>query len=270
MGPASFTTLRAAACRVLETPAPADKVAITERAYTAWQDGALTILGDCRPPDQPARLPKPALLPPREMPKRGHGGSRKKRIALLHALAHIELNAIDLAWDLIARFHDDDLPRAFYDDWVRIAAEEADHFALVEQRLAAHGSHYGALPAHAGLWQAARATSDDVLARLAIVPLVLEARGLDVTPDIKQRLAQVGDHASAAALDRIYRDEIGHVASGKRWFDHICEQRGLEIAPTWRALVQARFRGGLKAPFNDQARAAAGLSKDLYEPLAPS
>ena len=151
------------------------------------------------------------------MPRRRNFGSQAGRIALIHALAHIELNAIDLAWDIIARFHDNRLPRAFYDDWVGVAAEEAEHFALLADRLAALGAAYGDLPAHDGLWEAAAATAHDLLARLAIVPLVLEARGLDVTPEMILRLERADDTASAAILGRIYQDEIGHVAVGMRW-----------------------------------------------------
>ena len=199
------------------------------------------------------------------MPKRRHFGSPAGRIALLHALAHIELNAIDLAWDLIARFGDAAVPRAFFDDWVTVAAEEAEHFSLLSARLAALGAAYGDLPAHDGLWEAAAATAHDLLARLAIVPLVLEARGLDVTPDMIARLERAGDGASAAVLDRLYRDEIGHVAAGRRWFEFLCDRRGREPIATFRTLVRRCFTGTLKPPFNHRARAAAGFCADYYE-----
>ena len=202
------------------------------------------------------------------MAKRGRGQSRANRIALLHALAHIELNAIDLAWDLLARFAADAPSRAFFDDWVRVADEEARHFRLLSDRLEALGASYGELPAHDGLWQAAEATADDVLARLAVVPLVLEARGLDVTPAMIAWLERAGDDDSAAVLGRIYRDEIGHVAAGWRWFEAICGIRGLPPAATWRDLVRTRFRGRLKPPFNTAARAEAGLAENFYRPLA--
>jgi uncharacterized ferritin-like protein (DUF455 family) len=202
------------------------------------------------------------------MPKRRAGGSPAGRIALLHALAHIELNAIDLAWDIVARFAGDDLPRAFCDDWVAIAAEEAEHHALLAARLAAFGAAYGDLPAHDGLWQAAEATAHDLLARLAIVPLVLEARGLDVTPAMIERLDRFGDVESAAVLRRIYADEIGHVATGMRWFAFLCAQRAEEPAATYQTLVRRYFKGTLKAPFNDSGRAAAGFASAFYAPLA--
>src|SRR5690606_30985264 len=146
--------------------------------------------------------------------------------ALLHALAHIELNAVDLSWDAVARFPEAGFPRGYVDDWVRVADEESKHFLLLADRLEQLGSRYGALPAHDGLWQAAAATMDDPLARHAVVPLVLEARGLDVTPAMIARLRDVGDDASADILQVIFDDEIGHVAVGKRWFDHLCGVRG--------------------------------------------
>jgi uncharacterized ferritin-like protein (DUF455 family) len=253
---------------VLAAAAPAEKVALPAEAAAAWRSGALAAIGEARPPDRPARPERPALLLPRDMPKRRSGGAPASRIALLHALAHIELNAIDLAWDVVARFAAADLPRGFYDDWVGVASEEARHHALLAARLAALGAAYGDLPAHDGLWQAAAATAHDLLARLAVVPLVLEARGLDVTPAMIARLERAGDADSAAALRVIYADEIGHVAVGRRWFEWLCLRRGLPPAETWRALVRRHFKGALKPPFNRPARAAAGLAAEFYEPLA--
>jgi uncharacterized ferritin-like protein (DUF455 family) len=202
------------------------------------------------------------------MPKRRAFGSPAGRLALLHALAHIELNAIDLGWDIIARFSGETLPRAFYDDWAGVASEEALHFELLAQRLAELGARYGDLPAHDGLWNAAAATADDLLARLAVVPLVLEARGLDVIPGMAARLERVGDPQSAAILRRIYRDEIGHVATGVRWFHWLCRLRGLAPEEIFRDRVRGSFKGDLKPPFNGQARAAAGFPAHYYEPLA--
>jgi uncharacterized ferritin-like protein (DUF455 family) len=201
------------------------------------------------------------------MPKRLAFGSLVGRIALLHAVAHIELNAIDLAWDIIARFSREPLSRGFFDDWVGVAAQEAVHFELLAQRLADFGAHYGDLPAHDGLWESAAATSDDLLARLAVVPLVLEARGLDVTPEMAAALERAGDPESAAVLRRIYRDEIHHVAAGVRWFDELCRARGLIPEETFRDLVRCYFKGHLKPPFNREARAAAGFPARYYEPL---
>jgi uncharacterized ferritin-like protein (DUF455 family) len=255
----------AAAESVLRTADPHDKVALSRRHVAAWREGRLAPGGIAAPPDRPARPALPHLRPPREMPRRRAGGSLAGRIALLHALAHIELNAIDLAWDLVARFDAAALPREFHEDWVAIAGEEAEHFALVAGRLEALGSSYGALPAHDGLWEAAQATAHDLLARLAIVPLVLEARGLDVTPTMIERLQRLGDPDSAAVLQIIYRDEIGHVAAGRRWFHWLCARRGEEPAATYRVLVARYFKGGLKPPFNHAARAAAGLELAFYD-----
>ncbi len=266
--PAPPTGLARAAVAVLCAADPAAKVALSRAAAEGWRSGAIPAVGQAAPPPRPARPARPLLRPPREMPRRAATAGLKGRVALLHALAHIELNAIDLAWDLIARFTDTGLPRAFYDDWVVVAAEEAAHFELLAGRLAALGGAYGELPAHDGLWQAAVETAGDLMARLAVVPLVLEARGLDVAPAMAARLEAAGDPESAAILETIYRDEIGHVAAGKRWFDWLCERRGLDPAETWRALVRRHFKGRLKPPFNESARAQAGLRTADYAPLA--
>ena len=259
--------LSEAAVAVLASAAPDEKVRLS-RSYAAdWRAGRIAEVGACAPPERPARPPRPELRHPADMPKRRTGGEAGRR-ALLHALAHIELNAIDLAWDLIARFTAEDMPRPFYDDWVTVAAEEAEHFALLSGRLAALGAAYGDLPAHDGLWQAAAETAGDALARLAVVPLVLEARGLDVTPAMIERLRAAGDAESAAVLQVVYDEEIGHVAAGKRWFDHLCAKRGLEPVATWQALVRRHFKGRLKPPFNEAGRAAAGFGSAYYAELA--
>ena len=225
-------------------------------------------VGRAEPPAHPARPDRPVLRPPKEMPRRRNFGSPAGRIALVHALAHIELNAIDLAWDIIARFAAEDLARAFFNDWVAVAAEEAEHLALLADRLADLGARYGDLPAHDGLWEAATVTADDLLGRLAVVPLVLEARGLDVTPEMAARVERAGDAPTAAILHRIYRDEIGHVAVGLRWFDRLCRARGLVPEEVFHDRVQRCFKGDLKPPFNHAARAAAGFPPHYYEPLA--
>ena len=191
----------------------------------------------------------------------------EKRVALLHALAHIELNAIDLAWDMIARFGSNDLPRDFLDDWVKVGDEEALHFELLAARLKDLGAAYGDLPAHDGLWRAAEDTAHDLLARLAIVPLVLEARGLDVTPKMIADLERFGDVESAGILKIIYRDEIGHVAIGMRWFEHVAKARGLAVHDAWQALVRKHFKGVLKPPFNQAGRDAANMPQTLYQNL---
>ena len=175
---------------------------------------------------RPAVARKPELRPASEMPKRRALNTKAGRVALLHSLAHIELNAINLAWDLIGRFTSDDLPQSFFSDWINVGQEEARHFALLSARLNHEGSSYGQLIAHDGLWEAADRTKHDLLARLAVVPMVLEARGLDVTPGIIQRLVRAGDHESATVLQTILHDEIGHVSIGEKWFRRICRARG--------------------------------------------
>ena len=218
-------------------------------------------------PDRPARPDRPELLPANRMPKRGKAGSERSRIAMLHALAHIEFGAIDLAFDMVGRFGAG-MPRAFVDDWISVGADEAMLFALLDRRLRTLGAHYGALPAHDGLWEAAADTAHDLLARLALVPMVLEARGLDVTPALVAAFERAGDARSAAILGRIYRDEIRHVAAGTSWFGYACESRGFATVPHWRDLIRAHFKGALKPPFNDSARGQAGLSRDYYSGLA--
>src|SRR5438477_8915985 len=193
MKPADF--LAEAAAAILAAGEPAEKVALSRALAARWRAGGMTV-GHAMPPPRPARPTRPVLCPPRDMPRRRNFGSLAGRIALIHALAHIELNAIDLAWDILARFGDPALPRGFCDDWVGVAAEEAEHFVLLAGRLDALGAGYGDLPAHDGLWEAAAATAHDLLARLAIVPLVLEARGLDVTPGVICRLEGAGDTES--------------------------------------------------------------------------
>jgi uncharacterized ferritin-like protein (DUF455 family) len=258
-------TLAEAACAVLTAAAPEEKVALSHRVAASWRDGGIAEIGTAAPPDRPARPAKPELKDPRDMPRRRGAGSLANRVALLHAVAHIELNAIDLAWDLIARFAAADLPRAFFDDWVAVAEQEATHHALVSARLEALGAAYGDLPAHDGLWQAAQATAHDLLARLAIVPLVLEARGLDVTPEMIEKLRRQGDAASVAVLETIYREEVEHVAAGERWFRFECARRGVEPIETYRDLVRRYHRGGLKPPFNRAARDRAGFAAAFYE-----
>lgn len=258
-----------AARRVVASPTPQEKVRLAHWASSAWADRRLSLglASTSEPmPDRPGRPERPALLLPRNMPKRSVRDPAG-RIALLHSLAHIELNAVDMAWDLIGRFQQAAMPRAYYDDWVRVGAEEATHFGLLQARLVELGSTYGDLPAHDGLWQAAQATGASLLARLAVVPLVLEARGLDVSPAMIANLAATGDESSAAILRIIYRDEKGHVAVGAKWFRHLCEAQGLPLEQTFHDLVRRHFRGPIKPPFNDRARAEAGLTPGFYKPL---
>lgn len=259
----------ARACRsVLLAAQPPDKIKAARAAARAWRRNELTHVFDVEMPRRPARPEAPVLLPPARMPKRGRAGSARSQIALLHALAHIEFGAIDLAFDLVGRFGAG-LPRSFVGDWLNVGADEAMHFALLDRRLRTLGSSYGALPAHDGLWEAAGETAHDLLARLAIVPMVLEARGLDVTPATVAALERAGDVRSAAILQRIYRDEIRHVAAGTRWFRFACRAAALVPESHWQVLVPQYFRGSLKPPFNDSARDEAGLSREFYAGVAP-
>ncbi|PQM28147.1 DUF455 domain-containing protein [Sphingopyxis lindanitolerans] len=260
-------TLGEAARAVLLTPDPHDKRRAARALARAWWRGELDHRCDVAMPDQPAWPARPELLSPSQMPRRRKGGSIRGRIAMLHALAHIEFVAIDLAVDLVGRFGGE-FPRGFVDDWIGVAADEAMHFALLDRRLRQLGSFYGEWPAHGGLWEAAAATSDDALARLAIVPMVLEARGLDVTPATVTRFRAAGDDASAKILSRIYNDEIRHVSVGTVWFNQKCDEMGFNAVETWQSLVKSRFRGSLKPPFNDSARREAGLTQDYYAVIA--
>jgi uncharacterized ferritin-like protein (DUF455 family) len=277
--PQSTTTLRPAAImidlqdaarRIVETADLDEKCRLARATAKAWFGRSLS-LGPrsraARMPDRPGRPAHPLLLAPRDMPKRSAGGD-KGRMALLHALAHIELNAVDMTWDIVGRFTHVDMPMVFFDNWVQVGLEEAKHFGLLAERLVELGSYYGALPAHDGLWQASQATGHDLLARLAVVPLVLEARGLDVTPSTIDNLTRAGDLASAAILEIIYRDEKRHVAFGAHWFRFLCLREGRPIEATFHTLVRDNFRGALKPPFNDRARSEAGLTPGFYKPLA--
>ncbi len=260
-------TLIQAALAVLGSAEPAEKVRLSRDLAAEWRADRLPIGDPVAVPRRPARPERPVLRRPGDMPKR-RAARGAGRIALLHALAHIELNAVDLAWDLIARFAANGMPRDFADDWVKVADEEALHFSLLAARLAELGAAYGDLPAHDGLWQAAEDTAHDLLARLAVVPLVLEARGLDVTPTMIAKLRKAGDRQSAGVLETIYRDEIGHVATGQRWFAFACARQGLDPAAAWGDLVRTHFKGALKPPFNTEGRDAAGLPEAYYRPLA--
>lgn len=253
---------------MLATPAPIAKLKAARAAARAWRKGLLDHRFDVVMPDAPARPARPELLPPNKMPKRGRAGSERSRIALLHALAHIEFVAIDLAFDMAGRFGGG-FPRAFVDDWIGVGADEAMHFALLDRRLRALGTHYGALPAHAGLWEAAEKTAHDALARLAVVPMVLEARGLDVTPATIARVRAAGDEPSARILQRIFTDEIRHVRAGTHWFETRCATLNQAPAPHWRMLITQHFRGLLKPPFNDSARQLAGLTREYWGGVAP-
>lgn len=260
-------TIAAACRRVLLTAEPRAKLMAARGVARDWRLGRLAPHFDVAMPDEPARPDEPALLPPNRMPKRGKAGSLRARIAMLHALAHIEFVAIDLAFDMVGRFGAG-FPPEFVSDWLHVGADEAMHFALLDRRLRELGSHYGALPAHGGLWEAAGETAHDVLARLAIVPMVLEARALDITPSTITRFNDSGDFVSARRLGRIMRDEVRHVHYGTKWFEAETKRKGLCAPDHYQILVNRHFRGRLKPPFNDSARHEAGLTRDYYSSLA--
>ncbi|SAK40445.1 ferritin-like domain-containing protein [Caballeronia ptereochthonis] len=217
------------------------------------------------PGDLPGRPARPELVEPSSL-KRRSMQSEAGRAVLLHALAHIEFNAINLALDAVWRFAS--MPEDFYLDWLKVAAEEAHHFSLLSARLAEFGHAYGDFPAHDGLWEMAQRTRGDVLARMALVPRTLEARGLDASPPIRKRLAQAGDHASAAILDVILRDEIGHVLIGNRWFRFLCDAQALDPHSTYERLAAQYHAPKLRGPFNFEARRDAGFDEAELRALA--
>ncbi|WP_246257126.1 ferritin-like domain-containing protein [Pararobbsia alpina] len=210
------------------------------------------------PPDLPGRPDAPVLVAPKHLVKRSVH-TVIGRVVLLHALAHIEFNAINLALDAVWRF--EGMPAAYYHEWLRVAAEEAYHYSLLTAHLATLGHRYGDFPAHDGLWEMVEKTRGDVLARMALVPRTLEARGLDAAPPMRARLAQAGDEAAAAILDIILRDEIGHVAVGNRWYRYLCAQRQLDPNAIYPSLVERYRAPKLKGPFNFEARRAAGFDE---------
>ena len=264
-----MTTLARAIRAALLEPNPHAKAMATRALVRDWRAGRLDFVFDVAMPDEPGRPARPELLPPNRMPKRGKGGSERGRIALWHALAHIEFVAIDLALDMAGRFGAE-MGAGFVCDFLSVAADEAMHFALIERHLHTLGSHYGALPAHSGLWDAAQATAHDVAARLAVVPMVLEARGLDVTPATLERVRVQGDERGARILKRILDDEIAHVRFGSTHFAALCEARGESAEILWKSLVTQYFRGAVKPPFNDSARESAGLPRSFYTGVASS
>ncbi|MBV7393674.1 ferritin-like domain-containing protein [Mameliella sediminis] len=235
--------------------------------FAAQEAGTPIPLGVAQPPLRPARPAQPELLDPRDVPKR-KPGSPQGRIALLHAVAHIELNAVDLHWDIIPRFAETPMPVGFYDDWVKAADEESKHFNLICDCLEELGSYYGALPAHAGMWRAAEDTVGDFMGRLAVVPMVLEARGLDVTPGMIEIFRKAGADSAVAALEVIYSEEVSHVAYGSKWFHFLCGRHDTDPKLVFHKLVRRYFKGALKPPFNEEKRAEAGLPPDFYWPLA--
>ncbi|MBY3255307.1 ferritin-like domain-containing protein [Rhizobium laguerreae] len=268
-GDLTITSLRGGAIDAISSADLDRKTALAQESATRWFARRVSLRSplDAALPDRPGRPDKPVLTPPTQVEKRSLH-TLKGRIALLHAIAHIELNAVDLALDIVARFATEQVPNSFFDGWMQVAFEEAKHFRMVRARLKDLGADYGDLAAHDGLWQAAHATRNDLTARLAVVPLILEARGLDVTPSLQAKMRQTGDLESAAVLDVIYNDEKGHVAVGAKWFRFLCAREKRDPAKAFQELVRANFRGPLKPPFNDLARAEAGLTPSFYRALA--
>jgi uncharacterized ferritin-like protein (DUF455 family) len=264
------SSLASRAVEILTTADGRAKTALARHHAAEWFSaraaGAPFPIGKALPPDDPARPAHPVLLSPRDMPRR-RPTTQAGRIALLHAVAHIELNAVDLHWDIIARFTDHPMPIGFYDDWVKAGDEEAKHFNLICDCLEAMGSHYGALPAHAGMWRAAVDTAHDFLGRLAVVPMVLEARGLDVTPGMIDVFRKAGEDQAVAAMQVIYGEEVSHVAYGSKWFNWLCGREGKDPKEVFHRLVKQYFHGSLKPPFNEEKRAEAGIPPDFYWPL---
>ncbi len=264
-------TLAQMAVQVLTTADGRAKTALSHQHAAAWRasraGGTPIAIGTFAPPDQPARPKAPALLDPRDVPRR-RPKSPTGRIALLHSLAHIELNAVDLHWDIIARFTHHPMPIGFFDDWVQAADDESKHFNLVCDVLESKGSFYGAMPAHAGMWRAAEDTAQDFMGRLAVVPMVLEARGLDVSPAMITLFEETGETDALATLKVIYAEEVAHVAYGSKWFNWLCGKEGLDPKEVFHTLVRQYFHGTLKPPFNIEKRAEAGIPPDFYWPLA--
>ncbi|MBC7150045.1 MAG: ferritin-like domain-containing protein [Rhizobium sp.] len=266
--PVRITSLRGGATLAILSPDLDEKTELAQETARRWHARRLSLRSPLDPelPERPGRPEKPLLVPPKATEKRSLH-TLPGRIAMLHALAHIELNAVDLALDIVARFASEPVPHSFFDGWMRVAFEEAKHFRMVRERMQALGADYGDMPAHDGLWQAAHSTRNDLTARLAVVPLILEARGLDVTPSLQEKMRETGDIESADVLRVIYEDEKGHVAIGAKWFRFLCAREKKDPAATFKQLVRANFRGALKAPFNDVARAEAGLTPSFYRSL---
>ena len=237
-----------------------EKLESTERLYELWKSGGLSSESMNQPdPIRQAGHPhKPELVPPREL-KRRRLGSPEGHASMLHAIAHIEFNAINLALDAVYRFRE--MPIAYYDDWLRIADEERYHFQLVRERLNQLGYEYGDFPAHNGLWETAEKTASDPLLRMALVPRILEARGLDVNPGIMDKLASIGDQQSVETLKIILRDEVGHVKAGTRWFHHLCGKRGVDPEETFESLVREHMAYVIRGPFYLPGRVEAGFSE---------
>jgi len=253
--------LRAQAlCLLAECSAAAKTEGVT-RLYQAWQAGTVGLLASLElvsTQPLPGRPAKPDLVSPLQVEKRSMR-TVEGRAALIHALAHIEFNAINLALDAVWRFSN--MPQEYYADWLKVAAEEAYHFGLLNARLQSMGYEYGDFSGHNSLWEMAERTQDNVLARMALVPRTMEARGLDASPPLRNKFAQIGDMEAAGILEIILRDEIGHVAIGNTWFNWLCQQQGLAPIATYDSLAQQYRAPALRKPLNMEARRQAGFSE---------
>ena len=250
--------LREAALACLLIRNPVDKAKKTQELYKQYQEGITYTSNDILTvPDVPGQPDEPVLVAPRDLPRRRN--SAETGVAtLIHAITHIEFNAINLAWDAVARFAD--LPDDFYTDWAKVAFEESQHFTLLREHLLSLGYDYGSFPAHNGMWEMAQKTHHDPLIRMALVPRVLEARGLDVTPKMMDKLRGTGDLRAVEILALILREEIGHVGVGTRWFNYLCEQRDVDPLETFKDLLDNYFDGELRGPFHTEARKQAGFT----------
>lgn len=260
--------LRATALHCLLEPDPARKVAAVADMASAARAGALAVDPDAALVAAgaiPGRPERPELVAPRLVGRRSMA-TAQGRAMLVHALAHIEFNALNLALDALWRFPA--MPEAYYTDWLKVASEEATHFALLAAHLGVLGHAYGDFPAHDSLWEMVAKTTGDVVARMALVPRTLEARGLDAIPPLRAKIAHAGDLAAARILDIILADEIGHVDIGNRWYNYLCDQRGLEPRATYDALALQYEAPTPKGPFNIGARRQAGFTEAELADLA--
>ncbi|MDH3760951.1 MAG: ferritin-like domain-containing protein [Gammaproteobacteria bacterium] len=248
------------------TSDPAAKCRLTDELQQSWDAGCEVGDPDSEilPIDDPGRPLEPELVDPRQLPRRGFA-SEEGRIRLLHAFAHIEFNAINIALDAVYRFRQ--MPANFRSDWLLVATEEARHFQLLQAELLRRGSYYGACQAHRGLWDMVCKTRDNALHRMALVPRVMEARGLDVTPAMITKFRQFDDLAAVDIMAVIYRDEVGHVRIGNYWFNRLCEEQSLDAEVTFRKLVDSYMGGKLRGPFNRPARLEAGFRRQELDAL---
>lgn len=240
---------------------PIEKISSSYKTAESWQKQELSLekVAPILTFENPGRPDKPDLVPPRELNRR-KVTSKIGHAALIHSICHIEFNAINLAWDAVYRFQN--MPDKFYDDWVKVAKEEAYHFELLSEHLASLGYVYGDFAAHNGLWESALLTAHDPMIRMALVPRVLEARGLDVTPGIVKKLEAISDDRAVEILAIIHKDEIGHVETGTRWFRYLCDQRKLNSEKVFKDLINEYMKGTLRGPFDHDVRKRAGFTEE--------